>query len=151
HNASISGRGIPDIGYTICEKRDGLVSRALRPLVEKRVEFKRLRNEARARGDAETARRHDQRQDALKWMLVCCFGYLGYRNARFGRIEAHEAVSALSREMLLRAREVCEEHGWRMLHANVDCVWIVKPGFREEEIAPLCAEIDDATGLTIAL
>jgi DNA polymerase-2 len=151
HNASIPGRGIPEIGYTICEKRDGLVSRALRPLIAKRVAFKRLRNEARAVGDVDTARRHDQRQDALKWMLVCCFGYLGYRNARFGRIEAHESVSALSREMLLRAREVCEQHGWRMLHANVDCVWIVKPGFHDEEIAPLCAQIDHATGLTIAL
>ncbi len=142
---------IPGIGYTICGKRDGLVSRALRPLIDKRVEFKRLRNEARARGDGDAARRFDQRQDAIKWMLVCCFGYLGYRNARFGRIEAHEAVSALSRELLLRAREVCEDNGWRMLHANVDCVWIVKPGFRDEEIPALCAQIDQATGLTIAL
>ena len=29
----------------------------------------------------------DKRQNVLKWLLVTCFGYTGYRNARFGRIE----------------------------------------------------------------
>lgn len=142
---------VPDIGYTICEKRAGLVSRALAPIIAKRIEYKALRKAAKQAGDAAAYARYDRCQDALKWMLVCCFGYLGYRNARFGRIEAHEAVSAYSREMLLRAREVCEEHGWRMLHANVDCVWIVKPGFDEAEVPALCEAIDARTGLTIAL
>lgn len=142
---------VPGIGYTICERREGLVSRALAPIIAKRIAYKALRQVAKASGDAVAYARWNQRQDALKWMLVCCFGYLGYRNARFGRIEAHESVSAWSREMLLRAREVCEEHGWRMLHANVDCVWIVKPGFRDGEVAGLCRAIEHATGLTIAI
>ncbi|MDK2972625.1 MAG: polymerase [Candidatus Sumerlaeota bacterium] len=142
---------VPQVDYTICEKRDGLVSRALAPIIAKRVEYKRLRKLAKETGDAVAYGRWNARQDALKWMLVCCFGYLGYRNARFGRIEAHEAVSAYSREMLMRAREVCEEHGWHMLHANVDCVWIVKPGFRDEEIAPLRDAVTQATNLPIAL
>jgi DNA polymerase elongation subunit (family B) len=30
-------------------------------------------------------------RNSLKWLLVCCFGYTGYKNARFGKIEAHEA------------------------------------------------------------
>lgn len=144
-------RMVPEIDYTICDRRAGLVSRALAPIIAKRIEYKRLRKAAKEAGDAVAYARWDARQDALKWMLVCCFGYLGYRNARFGRIEAHEAVSAYSRELLMRAREVCEERGWRMLHANVDCVWIVKPGFREEEVPALCDEIMRATELTIAL
>lgn len=142
---------VPEIDYTLCEKRDGLVSRSLGPIVAKRVRYKALRRAAKAAGDAEAYARFDSRQDALKWMLVCCFGYLGYRNARFGRIEAHESVSAFSREMLLQARDLCEANGWRMLHANVDSVWIVKPGFREEEPAELCAKIEEATRLPIAL
>lgn len=146
-----SNRVVPEIGYTICEKRRGLVSEALAPIIAKRVRYKALRREAKATGDAEAYTRWDQRQDAIKWMLVSCFGYLGYRNARFGRIEAHEAVSAYSRDVLLTAREVCEAAGWRMLHANVDCVWIVKPGFQEEEVSALCEAITAATRLPIAL
>ena len=48
----------------------------------------------------------DQRQTALKWLLVVSVGYLGCKNARFGRIEAHEAVTAYSRDLLLQAKEV---------------------------------------------
>ncbi len=142
---------VPEIGYTICERRAGLVSRALRPIIEKRVHYKALRAEAARTGDKGAYGRFHARQDALKWMLVCCFGYLGYRNARFGRIEAHEAVSAWSREMILRTREICEARGWHMLHSNVDCVWIVKPDFREEEIPALSEEIASETDLPIAL
>ncbi len=53
------------------------------------------------------------RQNALKWILVTCFGYLGYKNARFGRIEAHEAVTAFGRDKLLTAKEICEERGMK--------------------------------------
>lgn len=142
---------VPEIGYGLCEKRRGLVSRALEPIIAKREEYKRLRAEAKAAGDLDAHRRADHRQSALKWMLVCCFGYLGYRNARFGRIEAHEAVSAFSRELLTVAREACEERGWRMLMANVDCVFIAKPGWTREEVDDLCRGIDARTGLSIAL
>lgn len=146
-----AGHPVPEIGYATCRRRRGLVSRALEPIIERRVEYKAFRNRAKAAGDTEAHRRYDERQSALKWILVCCFGYLGYRNARFGRIEAHETVSAYSREMLTRAREVCEDRGWRMLHANVDSVYLVKPGFAREEIDALCAAIDEATNLRIAV
>lgn len=142
---------VPEIGYTICERRAGLVSRALGPIIAKRAALKRLRAEARAAGDEAAAEIFDRRQSALKWLLVCCFGYLGYRNARFGRIEAHEAVSAFSREILLRTKDLCEARGWRLLHANVDSVWITKPDFAEREVAALGAQIAAVTGLDIAL
>jgi DNA polymerase-2 len=83
---------VPEIHYTICERRHGLVSRALRPILEKRKFYKR----ERGRSEGAEYRKFDSRQSALKWLLVCCFGYLGYRNARFGRIEAHEKGRQLS-------------------------------------------------------
>ncbi len=64
-----------------------------------------------------------------------CFGYLGYKNARFGKIEAHESVTAWGREVLLRAKECVEKRGFHVLHGNVDCVWIQgRPGLDYEEI-----------------
>jgi DNA polymerase-2 len=139
---------VSEIGYTLCEKRRGLVARALEPILAKRSEYK-----ARMKAtDDETERNDlDERQSALKWLLVCCFGYLGYRNARFGRIEAHEAVCAISREKLLRAREVCEERGFTVLHSIVDCFWIHKRGATKEEIDDLCEAIREATELRIAV
>ena len=73
----------------------------------------------RAKGDVI-----DKQQNALKWLLVTCFGYTGYKNARFGRIEAHEAICAWARDILLKTIAIAEEEGWTVLHAIVDCVWI---------------------------
>jgi DNA polymerase-2 len=95
------------------------------------------------------------RASAHNWLLVTCFGYLGYRNARFGRIEAHEAVTAYGREALLRAKEVCEDFGFTVLHMYVDGLW-VKPEAdgaitRPAEYEPLLAAITEHTHLPISL
>src|SRR4030043_1424418 len=94
---------------------------------------------------------YNRKQKALKWMLVTCFGYLGYRNARFGRIEAHEAVTAFGREKLLQAKEICEEEGFELLHAITDSLWIRKRNLKEEEVLELCQKINEATGITMGL
>ena len=94
---------------------------------------------------------YNRKQTALKWMLVTCFGYLGYRNARFGRIEAHEAVTAFGREKLLHAKEICEEEGFELLHAITDSLWIRKEGLTEEEVLRVCQKIGEATGITMSL
>jgi DNA polymerase-2 len=84
--------------------------------------------------------------------LVTCFGYLGYKNARFGRIEAHEAVTAYGREALLRAKEAAEELGFEVLHMYVDGLWVKKEGAGQvEDFQPLLEKITEQTGLPIAL
>jgi len=137
----------PEIGYSTCRKRDGLVTRTLRPILARRKALKQLRNGA----SGATRARYDHRQNALKWILVTCFGYLGYKNARFGRIEAHETVTAYAREKLLTARALAEERGFRVLHAIVDSMWIVKPGVTEAEVLDLCRAIREAVGIEINL
>ncbi len=73
---------------------------------------------------------------------MTCFGYLGYKNARFGRIEAHEAVTAYGREALLRAKEAAEDLGFTVLHMYVDGLWVQKEGCRQPpDFQPLLEEI----------
>jgi DNA polymerase elongation subunit (family B) len=137
----------PEIGYSTCRVRDGLVTRTLRPILARRKALKQLRNHATGVPRA----RYDHRQNALKWILVTCFGYLGYKNARFGRIEAHETVTAYAREKLLTARALAEERGFRVLHAIVDSMWIIKPGVTEAEVLDLCETIREVVGIEINL
>jgi len=165
------------VGYAICEKREGIVPKTLRPILTRRAWLKKMvketeggRQEAegrinrkdqdtrgiydrnvRSRDTVTDTKIYHRKQTALKWMLVTCFGYLGYRNARFGRIEAHEAVTAFGRESLLQAKEICEEEGFELLHAITDSLWIRKKGFREEEVLDLCRKIGEATGITMSL
>ena len=137
---------VPEIGHYTCRLRQGLVPRTLAPLLDKRARYKRLM--AAATQPAARAAL-DQRQTALKWLLVVSFGYLGYKNARFGRIEAHEAVTAYSRDLLLQAKEVAERQGYRMLHAIVDSLWLVKPGAVRTDYDSLAQTITEQTGLSI--
>jgi len=138
---------VPEIGYTVCHRREGLVPQALRPILELRRTYKRLKRAHQ--GDAHTL--YDRRQQALKWLLVTCFGYTGYRNARFGRIEAHEATTAWGRELLLQAKEMAEARGFHLLHALVDSLWITRPRMTEDEVLALCREITHRTGVEMNL
>jgi DNA polymerase elongation subunit (family B) len=138
---------VPEAGYRLCRRREGLVPRTLRPILVLRENLKARAKEV---GPGEAAA-YKARQNALKWMLVTCFGYLGYKNARFGRIEAHEAVTAYGRDKLLTAKEICEAAGYRVLHGLTDCLWIKKPGVNAKELEALCREISGATGVKLAL
>ncbi len=128
----------------------GLVPITLAPLLEKRIALKT--NLLTMPSWDPRRKRYKAWAAAHKALLVTCFGYLGYRNARFGRIEAHEAVTTYGRECLLRAKEAAEEMGYTVLHVYVDAVLIQKPGVKSiEEVQPLLKEILDRTGLPIAL
>ncbi|MEP6890841.1 MAG: DNA polymerase domain-containing protein [Nitrospirota bacterium] len=139
---------VPEIGHHTCRHRQGLVPRTLAPLLEKRARYKKLMAAA-----TQPAARAvlDQRQTALKWLLVVSFGYLGYKNARFGRIEAHEAVTAYSRDILLQAKEIAERQGYRLLHAIVDSLWLAKPGAVRADYDSLAQTITEQTGLSIGV
>ena len=139
---------VPEIRHHTCRKRQGLVPQVLAPLLAKRAQYKHQMKQAT---NATARRIVDQRQTALKWLLVVSFGYLGYKNARFGRIEAHESVTAYSRDVLLRAKEIAESKGFRFLHAIVDSLWLQKPGAVRTDYEDLAVEISLSTGLPLAV
>ena len=62
----------------------------------------------------------------MKWILVTSFGYLGFNNAKFGRIDAHIGVCAFDRQIVLQVAKIVERHGFRVLHGIVDSLWIKK-------------------------
>ena len=137
-------------GLEPASEQPGLIPQTLAPLLEKRVALKRK--------IAVLPKWHPQRKrfealaSAHKWLLVTCFGYLGYKNARFGRIESHEAVTAGGREAILRAKEAAEDLGFEVLHIFVDGLWVQKPGCSAPaDFTPILDEILQRTGLPAAL
>jgi len=129
---------------------DGLVPQTLRPLLEKRLTLKNILLELNPRDCRVKSLK--ARSAALKWLLVVCFGYLGYKNARFGKIESHEAVTGISRELMMQAKEVAEEMGFEVLHMYVDSLFVQKNGLRtQKDFAPLLETIQVQTGIPIAL
>jgi DNA polymerase elongation subunit (family B) len=113
------GMKVPQLGYHICIRQRGLIPTVLQPILERRFCFK-----ARSKNRSYDTGRYEELQNAWKWMLVVCFGYTGYRNARYGRIECHESITAFSRDILLSAVEIAEQAGYEVLHGIVDSLWV---------------------------
>ena len=112
----------PGLGYRSCTRRVGLIPRTIAPLVARRLAYKAA---LRAPGlPAERAVRLKRRIRMLKWVLVTAFGYQGYRNARFGRIECHEAINAYARELLATLAAEAEAAGYGVIHGIVDSLWL---------------------------
>lgn len=74
-----------------------------------------------------------------------CFGYTGYKNARFGRIECHEAINAYGRELLLQTSEMAEAHGFEVLHGIVDSLWLKGKGDPEK----FCEHVSGHIGIPL--
>jgi len=128
----------------------GLIPQALKPLLEKRLRMKEMIQQLDERDCQIPALK--ERSAALKWLLVVCFGYLGYKNARFGRIESHEAVTSISRELMLQAKETAEDLGFTVLHMYVDSLFVQKEGLKEnQDFEPLLHAITEQTKIPIMM
>ena len=137
---------VPELTHHLCEKRRGLIPAVLSPILDKRARYKAL-----SKIPGPEAARYKARAAAHKWCLVTCFGYLGFKNARFGKIEAHECVTAWGRETLLRAKDAAERRGHRILHAMVDALWLVIGDARPEALEELRLALEKEAGCPLAL
>ena len=141
---------VPGVNLVIDQSRQGLLAETLAPLLDKRIAIKHLLADLHPK-DCRTAA-YKARAQAIKWLLVVCFGYTGYRNARFGRIEAHMSITAYARDVILQAKEVAEQMGYLVIGMYVDCLWICKKGDKTvEDFQPVVNAINDRTRLPIAL
>lgn len=72
--------------------------------------------------------------------MVTSFGYLGFNNSKFGRIDAHIAVCAFARDILLKTSKVVETCGFEIIHGIVDSIWIRR---RKKNIDIKTVNLDD--------
>src|SRR5947199_2794709 len=139
------GLSVPELRYHLCTRRVGIVGRVLKPLIERRRYYKKMKKEPGPLQDIYTGR-----DTILKWTLVTSFGYQGYKNARFGRIECHEAINTYARNILVRTTEIAESHGYEVVHGIVDSVWL-RPTANADPIEKVREHIAGSIGLPIEL
>ena len=131
---------VPQLGYHICERKIGLIPTVLKPIIDRRFLFK-----ARAKNKSYDSDKYASLQQAWKWILLVSFGYTGYKNARYGRIECHESITAFSRTILLKAMHLAEQYGYQVLHGIVDSLWVkaVKPLVSPSKLALIISKQTD--------
>jgi DNA polymerase-2 len=132
-----TGVKVPGTSFHICSKREGIISKSISLPLNKRLYYKEYNK-------THDDLRYKFTDIALKWVLVVSFGYLGFKNARFGKIEAHQTVCAFAREFLMRAAEIAENHGCKIIHGIVDSIYLQDTrGRTSEEFEELTKKIAD--------
>lgn len=147
-DVGLATRLAPGIEVAINQDQPGIVTDILRPILAKRAAAKILLE----RGPLDGYDPHYLKTayDFLKGLGWVSYGYQGFSGNRIGSIEAHEAINAVSREVILRAKEVAEDAGFTVLHVYVDSLFVTIDGHRGD-VSKLLLEIEKRTGLRIDL
>jgi len=143
-----TGIKVPGVNFHICSKREGIISKSISLPLKKRLYYKEYN---RTHNDL----RYKFTDIALKWVLVVSFGYLGFKNARFGKIEAHQTVCAFAREFLMRSVEIAEKYGCKVVHGIVDSIYLKDTRGRtpeefEELTKRIAIEISENVGVPMS-
>jgi DNA polymerase-2 len=146
------GYEIPELGVKVLA-RPGLIPQTLKSMRDKRLALKRLLKTIDKHDPRSLAsyRRYKAVSDALKWLTVVCYGRLGFANSTFGRINAHEVVSYLSRQAITRSKAIAEALGFDVLHVYVDSLFVSRAGASREDFQALANEIEQQTRLPMDL
>lgn len=139
------GKKVPLINYYICSKNVGLIPRVLKPLIDRRLKYKKKSKDLEEE-DWILAEEYDKKQKIIKWLLVTSFGYMGFSKANFGSIKCYDSITAYARNILLRTIKIANDMGYDVLHGLVDCVWIKGPDPKK-----LCETITKDVGIDIEL
>jgi DNA polymerase elongation subunit (family B) len=104
------------------EKNIGLL-----PTVVKQVLQRRLRFEVVLEGLSEESLEYlwcRQRMESLKNILVCLYGTTGSIWNRYGNVLVFEEINRLSREVLIKTKDVVQRLGYELIYADTDSVFI---------------------------
>jgi DNA polymerase elongation subunit (family B) len=94
-----------------------------------------------------------QRIDLLKNILVCLYGTTGSLWNRYGNVLVFEEINRLSREILIKTKDIVQRLGYDLIYADTDSVFIKgKKGITSKDeynhlVGILCKE----TGLPISI
>ncbi|MHA1209232.1 MAG: DNA polymerase domain-containing protein [Candidatus Freyarchaeota archaeon] len=142
-----------NISYETCTEgtsfRKGLLPRVAEAALERRLRFKHLRA-CFPRGCPEYVYA-DQRQEALKMMLVVIYGYSGCTWNRFQHVPTFESINLHGREILIRAINISMREGFQVVYADTDCVFVKKPEASREDFEKLARQISVEVGFPIAI
>ena len=93
----------------------------------------------------------EQRIVALKDILVSLYGTTGSFWNRFANVAAFEGINRLSREKLIKTKDIVQGLGFELVYADTDSVFLKKNGASLEDFENVNKVLARETGLPISL
>lgn len=128
---------------------DGLLPYVTKQILDRRLWLKRLRRKYDK--NSQEWRWCEQRQLALKMILVCLYGTSGCCWNRFGNVLCFEEINRRSRAVLVKTKNFVQQKGFEVVYADTDSLFIKKKETAKEGYEAVCEEISQHVGLPIAL
>ncbi len=146
-NYNISYETVLDTGKVLSKPR-GFLAEITEYWLKRRLHFKR---QAKMLPPGKLKTYAEQRQKALKSVLVVVYGYSGCPWNRFGNVKCFEEINRISRKILVKALNIAEELGFEVIYADVDSIYVHKPNANLSDYEHLRSEIASQTGLPISI
>ena len=141
------GDKVPFLGFHICAKRRGVY-----PEVFGRILAERDAVKAQMAGldpGSDGYRRLDTLYRSLKMQLVSPYGYMQFALNNFRSVDGNRSIPAFGRWYLLRARDLAEAAGFRVVYADTDSLFI--QGGTPASYRAFCADASRALGMELKL
>jgi DNA polymerase elongation subunit (family B) len=107
----------------------------VKELIQRRVCFKQL--VAQLPHDSIEANLCKERADTIKRILVCLYGTTGSFWNKFGSIQAFEQINRMSREILLKTKDIVQELDYELIYADTDAAFVHKTNATRDEYGKL--------------
>ncbi len=133
----------------ISETHKGILPAITKKALSRRLHFKGLRKNLAIESD--DWRWAEQRQIALKFILVCIYCTLGSCWNRFGNVLTFEEINLKSRETMIETKNIAQSEGFQILYGDTDSIFVKSEGATEEVYMKLAALLTEKTRLPISL
>jgi DNA polymerase elongation subunit (family B) len=101
--------------------------------------------------DSTEAKSCEEGADALKKILVCLYGTTGSYWNKYGNVLAFEIINKKSRDILLKTKDIVQELGYELIHADTNAAFVHKDNATKEEYEKLGNIISKKTGLALSI
>jgi DNA polymerase-2 len=103
----------------------GLLPTVVEKFLQRRLYFEAISNELHT--ESKEYLWCQQRIDSLKNILVCLYGTTGSIWNRYGNVRVFEEINRLSREILIKTKDVVQKLGCELIYADTDSIFIKNP------------------------
>ena len=127
----------------------GFMGSFTRPFLERRLMFKHLKNQYPTSSKEWTW--CEQRQAALKLMLVVVYGYSGCYANRFANVRVFQEINRQACRAMVTALRTAQGEGYSVVYGPFDSLFVKRRDATRDDYADLAQTITEATGLPMRL
>ena len=124
----------------------GLLPEIMNEIVTRRIHLKKLLKE-KLEPNSLLYNHCEIRLEVLKQILVCLYGTSGSIWNRYSNVHVFEEINKLSRQILLKTKDIVQSSGFELIYADTDAVFLKRKNATKADYENIMNELIRETGL----